>query len=97
MELQILNFSGDKGVKIKVDETVFGIKPNESVVHQAIVAELSIGGVKVATGTVAPGETQTLSLPSGFSSSNNLPLTMVASSGTSADLTTSCAPILVVQ
>ena len=41
MELQILKNSGTKDVKIKVDETVFGIKPNESVVHQAVVAELS--------------------------------------------------------
>ena len=41
MELQILKNSGTKDVKIKVDETVFGIKPNENVVHQAVVAELS--------------------------------------------------------
>lgn len=41
MELQIIKNSGTKGAKIKVDETVFGIIPNESVVHQAIVAELS--------------------------------------------------------
>ena len=41
MELQILKNSGTKGAKIKVDQTVFGIKPNEAVVHQAVVAELS--------------------------------------------------------
>ncbi len=41
MELQILKNSGTKGEKIKVDKTVFGIKPNEAVVHQAVVAELS--------------------------------------------------------
>jgi len=41
MELQIIKNSGNKSAKLKVDETVFGIKPNESVVHQAIVAELS--------------------------------------------------------
>ncbi len=41
MELQILKNSGTKGAKIKVDKTVFGIKPNETVVHQAVVAELS--------------------------------------------------------
>ena len=41
MELQILKNSGTKGTKIKVDKTVFGIKPNETVVHQAIVAELA--------------------------------------------------------
>ncbi len=41
MELQILKNSGTKGAKVKVDKTVFGIKPNEAVVHQAVVAELS--------------------------------------------------------
>ena len=41
MELQILKNSGTKGAKIKIDKTVFGIKPNEAVVHQAIIAELS--------------------------------------------------------
>jgi large subunit ribosomal protein L4 len=41
MELQILKNSGIKDAKIKVDQTVFGIKPNEAVVHQAVVAELS--------------------------------------------------------
>lgn len=41
MELQIVNTSGAKGAKIQVDETVFGIKPNEAVVHQAVVAELA--------------------------------------------------------
>jgi large subunit ribosomal protein L4 len=41
MEFQILKNSGTKGTKIKVDKTVFGIKPNETVVHQAIVAELA--------------------------------------------------------
>ena len=41
MELQVLNSSGIKGAKVKVDNTVFGIKPNESIVHQAVVAELA--------------------------------------------------------
>ena len=41
MELQIVNTSGAKGAKIQVDETVFGIKPNEAVVHQAVVTELA--------------------------------------------------------
>ncbi len=41
MELQIVNTSGAKGAKIQVDKTVFGIKPNEAVVHQAVVAELA--------------------------------------------------------
>lgn len=41
MELQTLKNNGTKGTKIKVDKTVFGISPNEAVVHQAVVAELS--------------------------------------------------------
>jgi len=41
MELQVLKNNGTKDTKIKVDKTVFGIAPNESVVHQAVVAELS--------------------------------------------------------
>jgi len=41
MELQILNRSGSKSGKIKLDKTIFGIKPNNSVVHQAVVTELS--------------------------------------------------------
>lgn len=41
MELQVLKNTGAKDVKVKVDKAVFGIEPNESVVHQAVVAELS--------------------------------------------------------
>jgi hypothetical protein len=62
-----------------------------------VVSDLFIGGVKVASVTVAPTTTETVNIPSGFSSSNNLPLTMVASSGTAADQLTSCASILVIQ
>jgi hypothetical protein len=62
-----------------------------------IVSDLFIGGVKVASVTVAPQTTETVSIPAGFSSSNNLPLTMVASSGLAPDQLTSCASILVIQ
>ena len=62
-----------------------------------IVSDIFIGGVKVASVTVAPTTTETVNIPSGLSSSNNLPLTMVASSGTAADQLTSCASILVIQ
>jgi large subunit ribosomal protein L4 len=41
MELQVLKNNGTKDTKIKVDKTVFGITPNETVVLQAVVAELS--------------------------------------------------------
>jgi len=41
MELQVLKNNGTKDTAIKVDKAVFGIEPNESVVHQAVVAELS--------------------------------------------------------
>lgn len=41
MELQVKKLDGTDDSKIKVDDSVFGIEPNESVVHQAIIAELS--------------------------------------------------------
>jgi large subunit ribosomal protein L4 len=41
MELQVFKNNGTKDAKIKVDKTVFGITPNESVVHQTVTAELS--------------------------------------------------------
>ena len=62
-----------------------------------IVSDLFIGGVKVASVSVAPQTTETVSIPAGFSSSYNLPLTMVASSGLAPDQLTSCASILVIQ
>jgi large subunit ribosomal protein L4 len=43
MKLNVLKIDGTKSVVIKVDDSVFGIKPNESVVHQAVVAELANG------------------------------------------------------
>jgi len=43
MKLNVLKIDGTKSVAIKVDDSVFGIKPNESVVHQAVVAELANG------------------------------------------------------
>jgi len=62
-----------------------------------ITAQLSIGGVLVGEATVAPGQFATYTLPSIFSSTYLLPLTMAATSGTSGDLTTSCASVLVIQ
>tara|TARA_Y100001970_G_scaffold214499_1_gene262310 strand:+ start:352 stop:984 length:633 start_codon:yes stop_codon:yes gene_type:complete len=41
MKLNILNNDGSEGKAVAVDKSVFGIKPNESVIHQAIVAELA--------------------------------------------------------
>jgi len=41
MKLNVINSDGGKGEAISVDKTVFGIKPNESVVHQAVIAELA--------------------------------------------------------
>jgi hypothetical protein len=62
------------------------------------IAVTNIGPIgPIDTANVAPLTTETLSIPSGFSSSNNLPLTMIASSGDPNDITTSCASILVVQ
>ena len=41
MKFNVLKQDGKKGSTITVDDSVFGIKPNESVVHQAVVAELA--------------------------------------------------------
>ena len=41
MKLNVLKLDGSKGSSVTVDDTVFGIKPNESVVHQAVIAELA--------------------------------------------------------
>ena len=41
MKLNVINSDGGKGEAISVDKSVFGIEPNESVVHQAVVAELA--------------------------------------------------------
>ena len=43
MKLNVLKKDGSKGSSVTVDKTVFGIKPNESVVHQAVTAELANG------------------------------------------------------
>ncbi len=41
MKINVLKQDGSKGTTVTVDDSVFGIKPNESVVHQAVVAELA--------------------------------------------------------
>ncbi|MBT3478830.1 MAG: 50S ribosomal protein L4 [Candidatus Marinimicrobia bacterium] len=41
MKLNVLKQDGSKGSAVTVDDTVFGIVPNKSVVHQAVVAELA--------------------------------------------------------
>ena len=43
IKLNVLKKDGSKGTTVTVDDTVFGIKPNESVVHQAVIAELANG------------------------------------------------------
>tara|TARA_B100000676_G_scaffold230614_1_gene229168 strand:- start:139 stop:771 length:633 start_codon:yes stop_codon:yes gene_type:complete len=41
MKLSILNNDGSEGKAVTVDKSVFGIKPNESVIHQAVITELA--------------------------------------------------------
>ena len=41
MKFNILKQDGTQGSSITVDDSVFGIEPNNSVVHQAVVAELA--------------------------------------------------------
>ena len=40
MELQVVASNGNKTSKIKVDASVFGIKPNKDAVHRAILSEM---------------------------------------------------------
>jgi hypothetical protein len=62
-----------------------------------VIVNILIGGVTVASSAPAPGATDTVTLPAGFSSSVNLPLTVTITSGTASDATISCASILVIQ
>ena len=41
MKLNILNNDGSEGKAVTVDKSVFDIKPNESVIHQAVITELA--------------------------------------------------------
>ena len=43
MKFNILKQDGTKGSSITVDDSVFAIEPNNSVVHQAVVTELANG------------------------------------------------------
>ncbi|MDA1010755.1 MAG: 50S ribosomal protein L4 [Chloroflexi bacterium] len=41
MKLQVIDFAGQPSQEIEVDESVFGIEPNEAVVHQTLLAQLA--------------------------------------------------------
>lgn len=41
MKLQVLNLDGSSSSKITVADSVFGITPNETVVHQAVQSEMT--------------------------------------------------------
>jgi len=41
MKLDVLNIDGSKGSTVNLDDSVFGIEPNQHVVHQAITSELT--------------------------------------------------------
>ena len=41
MKLKVLNIDGSKGSTVNLDASVFGIEPNQHVVHQAVISELS--------------------------------------------------------
>jgi large subunit ribosomal protein L4 len=41
MKLDVLNIDGSKGSTVNLDDAVFGIEPNQHVVHQAITSELT--------------------------------------------------------
>ncbi len=41
MKLQVIDFAGKQTQEIEVDDAVFGIEPNEAVVHQTLLAQLA--------------------------------------------------------
>ena len=41
MQISVYNNAGQEITKIEVDEAVFGVKPNEALVHQALVRQLA--------------------------------------------------------
>ena len=41
MQISVYNNAGQEIEKIEVDESVFGVKPNEALVHQALVRQLA--------------------------------------------------------
>ena len=41
MKLQVIDFAGQPTQEIEVDDAVFGIEPNEAVVHQTLLAQLA--------------------------------------------------------
>ena len=41
MELQVLDTKGKKSSKIKVDDSVFGVKPNKDAVYRAVLSEMA--------------------------------------------------------
>ena len=41
MKLQVIDFAGQPTQEIDVDDAVFGIEPNEAVVHQTLLAQLA--------------------------------------------------------
>jgi len=41
MELQVIKSNGNKAYKIKVDVSVFDVKPNRDAVHRAILSEMT--------------------------------------------------------
>ena len=41
MKLDVLNIDGSKGSTINLDDSIFDIEPNQHVVHQAVISELS--------------------------------------------------------
>jgi len=41
MELQVIKSNGNKASKIKIDASVFDVKPNRDAVHRAILSEMT--------------------------------------------------------
>ena len=41
MELQVLDTKGKESSKIKVDDSVFGVKPNRDAIYRAVLSEMA--------------------------------------------------------
>ena len=48
MKLQVLDAAGQPAETIDVDDAVFGVTPNEAVVHQTLLAQLAARRVGLA-------------------------------------------------
>ena len=69
MKLDVVDAAGKKLKPIEVDDAVFGIEPNEAVVHQTLVAQLAArrsGSANTKSRGEVRGSTRELRRPKGL-------------------------------